>query len=230
MLNVLIVDDEAPAHEVLVHHCRAHADVRIVGQCHSAAEALAAICVGPVDLMLLDVRMPRFGGLDLLRGLSSPPLTVIVSAHRDHALDGYELDVIDYLLKPVSAQRFAAALEKVRRRLDVRPDPEPLPQQDLVLKVDRSLRRFRLDEIACCEAQGNFVRVWTDTGPVLVTSTLSGLLASLPADRFVQVHRSYIVNRGHVTEQQRGLLRLRSGQEVPIGKNFRFQQVLAGRD
>lgn len=226
MLKILIVDDEAPAHDVLAHHCARHSDLRIVGHSYNAAEALAALQQQAVDLMFLDIRMPRFGGLDLLRGLDSPPLTVIASAHREHALDGFDLDVVDYLLKPISAERFDAALDKVRRRLAQ--SETPGEAEDLVLKVDRTMRRFRLDEISHFEAQGNFVRVWT-TGlsAALATTTLRHLSEVLPADRFVQVHKSFIVNRRHIVEQRSNALLMDGGMEVPIGRSFRgFGQLI----
>lgn len=221
MLKVLIIDDEAPAHDVMLHHIAAHGDLEVVGQCYNAAEALTALETLSVDLMLLDIRMPGFGGIDLLRGLHSPPLTIIASAHRDHAVDGFDLDVVDYLLKPVSAERFTAALDKVRRRID---EAAGAQEGDIVLKVDRSMRRFPLGDIACFRAQGNFVEV--STGPnetVLATATLRSLEERLPADRFVRVHKSFIVNRMHVTEQRAGSLTLDTGLEVPIGKSFRGQ-------
>lgn len=218
MLNVLIVDDEPLAHEVLLHHCAAHHDVRVVGQCYSAAEALVAIAAQPVDLLLLDIRMPRFGGLDLLRGLESPPITVIVSAHREHALDGYDLDVVDYLLKPVSADRLAAALDKVRRRLIPTPPPA---ETDIVLKVDRALRRFQLDHITCFEAEGNFARIWSNGGSCLATITLRKLEETLPRDRFQRVHKSYVINLDAVTEFRSGTISLANGMTVPIGRSYR---------
>lgn len=226
MLNVLIVDDEVPAHEVLLHHCRTHADINVAGRCYNAAEALAAIATERVDLMFLDIRMPRFGGLDLLRGLYAPPLTVIVSAHKEHALDGFDLDVVDYLLKPVSAMRFAAALDKARRRLASDRVENGKTQQDLVLKVDRTMRRFRFDEIACFQAQGNFVQVWTQAGVVLASTTMRRLLELLPADRFVQIHRSHIVNCSYIAEHDAGSVRLDNGMQAPIGKNFRGRSLL----
>lgn len=218
MIKALIVDDEPLAHEVLLHHCRAHADLSIVGQCTSAAEALAALTAAPVDLLLLDIRMPRFGGLDLLRGLESPPLTIIVSAHREHALDGYDLDVVDYLLKPVSAARLAAALDKVRRRLaPVTAAEEP----DLVLKVDRAQRRFPLASITCFEAEGNFARVCFEGGSCLATTTLRSLEEALPADRFRRIHKSYIVNRAAVVAVRSGSVTLVDGRTIPVGKRYR---------
>lgn len=227
MLNVLIIDDEAPAHAVMSHLCAAHDDVRIVGHCYNAGEALTALQSLNVSLMVLDIRMPGFGGLDLLRGLEDPPFTIIASAHRDHAFDGFELDVVDYLLKPVSADRFAAALDKVRRRLtrfDV-----AAPIDTIVLKVDRSERRFRVDEISHFEAHGNFVRLWHDAGwSVLATATLRQLRDSLPAEQFVQVHKSFIVNRGKVVEQRADSLVIGTGAAIPIGRSFRPLARLMG--
>lgn len=218
MLNVLIVDDEPLAHDVLLHHCAAHPDVRVVGQCYNAAEALAVIGGQPVDLLLLDIRMPRFGGLDLLRGLEAPPMAIIVSAHHEHALDGYDLDVVDYLLKPVSAERLSAALDKVRRRLVPAPPPAAA---DIVLKVDRALRRFQLDHITCFEAEGNFARVWFEGDSCLATITLRKLEATLPRDRFQRVHKSYMVNLDAVTELRSGTIVLSNGMTVPVGRSYR---------
>jgi DNA-binding LytR/AlgR family response regulator len=218
MLNVLIVDDEALAHDVLLHHCAAHPDVRIVGQCYNAAEALVALSEQPVDLLLLDIRMPRFGGLDLLRGLQAPPMAIVVSAHREYALDGYDLDVVDYLLKPVSAERLAAALDKVRRRLKPALAQD---QGDIILKVDRVFRRFRVDSIACIEAEGNFAKVWFDGGNCLATITLRKIEELLPGDRFKRVHKSFVVNLDAVTQFGSRSLCLANGMKVPIGRTYR---------
>ncbi len=229
MLNVLIVDDEPPAHEVLLHHCRAYPELKVVGQCYNAAQALAMAAKFPIDLMFLDVQMPQFGGLDLLRGLQSPPLTVIVSAHREHALEGYDLDVVDYLLKPVSIDRFAAAVEKAKRRLAAQVAQAGGKAEDLVLKVDRTQRRFRLDRISCFQAQGNFVKVWSDDAESLATVTLRQVIESLPGDRFVQVHKSFVVNSERIAEQRTGAIRLDTGMEVPIGRSYRNLGSLLSR-
>ena len=218
MLNILIVDDEALAHDVLLHHCAAHADVRIVGQCYNAAEALEFLEKQPVFLLLLGIRIPRFCGLDLLCGLKPPPMAILVSAHREHALDGYDLDVIDYLLKPVSADRLAAALDKARRRLMPAKAPD---STDILLKVDRTLRRFRVDSIACLEAEGNFVRVWFDGGNCLATITLRKLEELLPGERFKRVHKSFVVNLDAVTQFGSRSLTLTNGTTVPIGRIYR---------
>ena len=175
--------------------------------------------------MLLDIRMPGFGGIDLLRGLKTSPLTIIASAHRDHAIEGFDLDVVDYLLKPVSTERFAGALEKVHRRLE---EQGPPSDDAITLKVDRFMRRFYLAEIAYIQAQGNFVSIETGVEGVLATATLRSLEVALPDDRFVRVHKSYIVNRAHVREQRVGSLLLDTGDVLPIGKSYRGRVEILG--
>lgn len=221
VLKVLIVDDEPLAHDVLSHFCELEGGIEIVAHCLNASEALFHLQEQPIDLMFLDIRMPVFGGLDLLRGLHHPPLTVIVSAHQEHALDGFELDVVDYLLKPVSAVRFAEAVAKVRRRRAIaNPDSNEEPEE-IVLKVDRAMRRFRFDDITCFRAQGNFVAVMAKGQSWLATVTMKQLLAQLPARRFVQIHRSCVVHRMRIVEQRPHELRLDDGQVVPIGRSYR---------
>lgn len=221
MLKALIVDDEPLAHDVLAHLCQREGGVEIVAHCLSAAEALTHMQAHDADLMFLDIRMPVFGGLDLLRGLHAPPLTVIVSAHQEHAFDGFELDVVDYLLKPVSPERFAEAMAKVKRRWAMQ-GKQPTNQPDeIVLKVDRALRRFRFDDIVCFRAQGNFVEVVAEGQTFLATTTMKQLLAQLPPDRFVRVHRSCIVHCLKIVEQRPAELILDNGQTIPIGRSYR---------
>lgn len=226
MLKVLLVDDEPLAHEVLKHHCRTQSDLQIVARCANAAEALAVLNRTKVDLMFLDIRMPQFGGLDLLRGLDDPPLTIIVSAHRDHALDGFDLDVVDYLLKPVSQERFACAMERARRRLTEGQANRMEGPDFVALKIDRSTRRLELSRITHVVAQGNFVLVCTDDGNFLATTTLRNLLEALPPSQFVQVHRSFVVRRDRIIEQCSSFVRLDTGEEMPIGRNYRKLALL----
>lgn len=221
VLKVLIIDDEPLAHDVLGHFCQQEADIEIVAHCLSAAEALTHLEAQAIDLMFLDIRMPVFGGLDLLRGLRNPPLTVIVSAHQEHAIDGFELDVVDYLMKPVSAARFAEAVAKVRRWRAIADPPSTAEPEEIVLKVDRAMRRFRFDDISCFRAQGNFVAVVAGGQTSLATITMKQLLIQLPADRFVQIHRSCIVHRMRIVEQRPNELVLDDGQIVPIGRSYR---------
>lgn len=235
-MRVLIVDDEPLAHQVLRHHLAAHADMQLVGCCFSAAEAMAWLAREPVDLLLLDIQLPVLTGLEMLHLLAAPPQVVLVTAYAEFALDGYRLDVTDYLLKPVSAERFAAALHKVRRRHrePVRPtEPSSSPgaaAAALVLKVDRAWRRFDPPQICCLEAYGNYVKVWQGTQVTLASTTLKALMHHAALAGFIQVHKSFVVNPAHVVGLHSQQVQLSNQQQIKIGDSFRAQarQIFGG--
>lgn len=239
-LQVLIVDDEPLAHQVLLHHLAAQPDVMVVAQCYSAAETLAVLAQQSVDVMLLDIQMPVLTGLQMLKVLADPPQVIITSAYTEYALDGFALDVTDYLVKPISAERLALALQKVRRRQQITGnhpstalnEVATVPPDYLVLKVDRELRRFELASICCFEAYGNYVKVWQGEQMTLVSSTLKQLSNKLTASAFVQVHKSFLVAASHVVGRDSQQLQLSNGLRVKIGDAYKIQarQLLADHD
>lgn len=242
MLKLLLVDDEPLAHQVLLHHLAQHPDMQVVAQSYHAAEAMAVLAQQQIDLMLLDIQLPVLTGLEMLKLLAKPPQVIITSAYADYALDGYELDVTDYLLKPISTERFAAALDKVRRKhrlltaAAITPGNVSHQQQQvadfIVLKVDRALRRFQLDTVCCFEAYGNYVKVWQGEQMTLVSSTLKQLCQQLPVTAFVQVHKSFVVAAAHVISRDSQQLRLSNQMTVKIGEAFKEQArqlLLPGR-
>jgi len=225
-LQLLIVDDEPLAHQVLLHHLAAHADFAVVGHCYSAAEAMAVLAKQQVDLMLLDIQLPVLTGLHMLKLLAKPPQVVLVTAYAEFALEGFALDVTDYLLKPVSGERLAQALDKVRRRAGLlaaaMPAAAPEPQQ-IVLKVDRELRRFDLETICCFEGYGNYVKVWQGERMTLVSATLKAIGEQTASFGFVQVHKSFLVNPRQVQSLDSQNLRLSNQQQIRIGEAFKEQ-------
>lgn len=223
MFTVLIVDDEPLAHEVIQHHLQDHSDVKIVGNCYNATQALSYLANHQVDLLLLDINMPALSGIELLKVLNQTPQVIIISAYQEYAIEGFELDVADYLLKPVSASRLAQALDKVRRRLD-----EAVPSNTdcanyIVLKVDREKRKFVFDDISLLEAYGNYVKVWQGEVVSLVSSTLKQCLQQLPQQQFVQVHKSFVVNKQQVLAVDSNHLRLEGNKLIKVGKSFKKQ-------
>ncbi|MEW5251017.1 LytR/AlgR family response regulator transcription factor [Microbulbifer sp. 2201CG32-9] len=218
-MNTLIIDDEPLAHEVLLHHSRAHADIQIVRQCYNAAEALAFLARQPVDLILLDIHMPVLSGLDMLRVMLGRPQVVLCTAYQEHALEAFELDVTDYLLKPISTERFAQALDKVRRRAGE--TVVPVVPGHIVIRVDREHRKIDLDKVQCFEAYGNYVKVWLEDSCLLTAATLKHFVETLPKDRFIQVHKSFLVNKDKVVAQDKERIRLAGDKLVKIGKVFR---------
>ncbi len=219
MLKLLIVDDEPLAHQVITYHCKAHQDISIIGHCYSAAEALAVLAKQQADLLVLDIQMPVLTGLDMLKVLHHKPQVIISSAYPQYALDGFELDVADYLLKPISAERFAMALQKVRRRLAL----EPEKAVSIVLKVERELRKFNLSEVHCFEAYGNYVKVWQGQQMVLVNATLKQIFQQVATADFIQVQKSFLVNKQHVVGLDSTSIRLSNQMQIKVGPAFKDQ-------
>ena len=227
-LQLLIVDDEPLAHQVLMHHLAAHTDVVVLGHCYSAAEAMALLATQPVDLIVLDIQLPVLTGLQMLKLLAEPPQVVLVTAYAEFALEGFALDVTDYLLKPVSSERLAVALDKVRRRAGLLlpvavPAAATAESAHIVLKVDRELRRFDLETICCFEGYGNYVKVWQGERMTLVSATLKAISEQTAGSGFVQVHKSFLVNPRQVQSLDSQSLRLSNQQQIRIGEAFKEQ-------
>jgi DNA-binding LytR/AlgR family response regulator len=228
MLKALIVDDEPLAHEVILHHLAQHADISIVGRCYNATQALSWLANGHVDLLFLDINMPDLSGIELLKVLRKRPQVIIISAYQEHALQGFELDVTDYLLKPVCNERLSQALDKVRFRAQQQLSNEPLSQH-IVLKVDREKRKFTLADITLLEAYGNYVKLWQGNDMVLVNSSLKMLIEMLPNTQFTQVHKSFVVNNAKVIALETNSMTLECGRTVKASKTFKnkFQLLLS---
>lgn len=225
MLKALIIDDEPLAHHVILHHLTAHADISIQGQCYNATDALSKLANTPIDLLFLDINMPALSGIELLKVLANRPQVVIISAYQEYALQGFELDVTDYLLKPVSAARLAQALDRVRIRVKATLAPliTATQQAYITLKVDREKRKFILDTISVLEAYGNYVKVWQDSSMSLVSSTLKQLLSGLPEDSFLQVHKSFVINKSRIVAVDGDIVHLACGKKIKVGKSFKKQ-------
>ena len=218
MLKLLVVDDEPLAHQVLQHHLQDSTDIALVGSCYNATEALRFLAQQPVDLLLLDINMPALSGIELLKVLHNRPPVILISAYKEFAIEGFELDVVDYLVKPVSRSRLLEAINKVYRRLGTASlQAEPY----IVLKVDREKRRFLVNDIDLLEAYGNYVKVWQGEQVTLVNSTLKRLLQLLPALQFIQVHKSFVVNKSKIVALEQEQLRLEGGQPVKVGKAYK---------
>jgi DNA-binding LytR/AlgR family response regulator len=172
--------------------------------------------------------MPDLSGIELLKVLRKRPQVIIISAYQEHALQGFELDVTDYLLKPVCDERLSKALDKVRFRAQKQLSNEPVPQH-IVLKVDREKRKFTLADITLLEAYGNYVKLWQGDDMVLVNSSLKLLIEMLPNTQFTQVHKSFVVNNAKVIAVDTDYLTMDCGRTVKASKTFKkdLQLLLA---
>ncbi|WP_281557895.1 LytTR family DNA-binding domain-containing protein [Thalassomonas sp. RHCl1] len=231
MLRILIVDDEPLAHEVVITYINECPGLQLVGQCYSGTEALAFVKENPVDLIMLDIEMPVLTGFDFLSLLPEKPQVVITSAYQEYALEGFNMDVSDYLLKPFRFDRFKQAIDKVKQRIHQAKIKEPevndqAGNQNIFIKVDRKQVQINLAEISCFEAYGNYVKVWRDRQALLTPKTLTSFEQSLPPSQFVRVHKSAIVNYHMIDYVEGDSLKLTDGKMVAIGKQYKANLVL----
>lgn len=220
LLKALIIDDEPLAHEVILYHLAQHSDFSIIGRCYNATQALSWLANNRVDLLFLDINMPELNGIEMLKVLRKRPQVIIISAYQEYAIQGFELDVTDYLLKPVCSERLSQALDKVRLRAQKHLPKEVVPKY-VVLKVDREKRKFALADITLLEAYGNYVKLWQDNDMVLVSSSLKLLIEMLPNTQFTQVHKSFVVNNAKVIAVETDTLRMECGRTVKVSKTFK---------
>jgi two-component system LytT family response regulator len=235
-LRCLLVDDEPLAHSVMRTYLdRLPALATWVGSCYGAIEALTFLQATPVDVLFLDVDMPELTGLELLRALPQPPAVVLCTAHAAHALDAFDLGVVDYLLKPIRFERFIKTINRLHAgtaalaplaaaTLPIPAPPEPATDS-IFLKTDAGTERVRLADLQFVEGYGNFVKCHLASGRVLLTAeTMKQMESQLASARFLRIHKSYLVNLASVERLSGNMLRV-GGAEVPVGSTYR-QDVL----
>lgn len=229
-LRCLLVDDEAPALDVLQSHISNTKGLEVVACCNNAVEAMDVLHEKQVDLIFLDIKMPRLLGTDFLRSLSTAPKVVFVTAYRDYASEGYDLDAVDYLVKPVSFERFLKAVSKVRRLLghEVSPQQEEYKRNMeafVYLKVDKSMQKIFIGDIVYIESWKDYVKIFFTNGKnFLVKQSISSMENLLSEHRFLRVHRSYIISMEKVSGFTNSDIRL-GEKEIPIGRLFK-QKVM----
>lgn len=228
-LRCLIVDDEPLAHDVILRYLDDIPFLENAGQCYLATEAFAFLNHHAVDLIFLDIRMPKLSGLDFLRTFNQRPLVVITSAYEEHALESFELEVVDYLLKPFRFDRFLKAANRaleqhiLRKQAGVVPARVLPPQEPepLYIKSDKKLVQMQLDDVYYLESLGNYVKVWGRDQFLLTQRTLGSFEEQLPGDAFIRIHKSFILNKKFVHYIEGNMIRLLNGKVLPLGKTFK---------
>ena len=211
--NCLIVDDEPLARKLIASHLAKVEGLQLSGACNNAFEAASALQQKNIDLLFLDIQMPEFNGLQLIKTLKNPPAIILTTAHREFAADAFDLDVIDYLLKPVSFDRFLKAVNRYYEyATPALPEYRESADGHIIIKSDRKLVKVHLDEIRYVESLDDYVKVCLADREITTRETISKIAHSLPVDRFVRVHRSFVVSVRHVETI--------SGDGVTIGRRL----------
>jgi DNA-binding LytR/AlgR family response regulator len=226
-IRCLLIDDEPPALKVLsTYIANLNNGLEIVGQCKNALEALDVLQQNTVDVIFLDIKMPHIIGTDFLKNLSHPPKVIFVTAYRDYAVDGFELDAVDYLVKPVSFERFFKAITKLNRMLGketsaIIPKDVPSPGSFIYLKVDRDMKKIFVDDIKYIEGWKDYVKVFLNNGKFLVVKQSISAMENLFSEhKFLRVHRSYLVSFDKISGYNNVSIQL-SGYEIPIGRLYK---------
>lgn len=231
-MNCLVIDDEPLAREGLVNYVNQIETLTLAGQAADPVEALAILEKNKVDLLLLDIQMPKMTGLDFLRTLTAPPLVILTTAYPSFALEGYQLDVLDYLVKPITFPRFLKSVMKAKKQYDLLNPPQSISEKNtpgnsnshIFIKTDGRIERIEFGEIYVVESMQNYVAFHTVRGKFLSLTPLKSTIDNLPSERFIQVHRSFVVNKEKVRTIDGNVIVI-DKHRIPISRN-RFEEVM----
>ena len=226
-IKCLIVDDEPPAREVLKRYIEEIPTLEMVGDCGNAIQAVAVLQQKVIDLIFLDIRMPQLNGTDFLKTLKNPPKIIFTTAYSEYALEGYELDIVDYLLKPVRFDRFLKAVNKAFPAPDYRQSPnqpiladEKKNESFIYFRADRKMIKVLLSDILYIESMKDYVKVITRDNSIITKQSISSVETMLPEKSFIRTHRSFIVSVNKIKSFTNEIIEI--GQaEIPIGKLYR---------
>jgi len=230
MIKCIIVDDEPLAIEVIENYLEQLDGYEIVARCKNAIQAFSVLEKEIVDLMFLDIQMPKLTGIDFLKSLKNPPQIILTTAYIDYAVEGYELDILDYLVKPISFERFFKSINKYTKRSNPNQHKE-LPhitkseKQDYIfIKANKKNHKIYFSNILYVESIKDYVKIHFVDSRLVVKTTLSDFEGRLPDETFLRIHRSYVVNLDHITAHTLKDVEI-DKIEIPIGVSYK-QQVL----
>ncbi|MEM7102085.1 MAG: LytTR family DNA-binding domain-containing protein [Bacteroidota bacterium] len=222
--KVLIVDDEEPARDLLKVYAGKLEELEVEAIVSNALDAKKVIETGSVDILLSDIQMDDLTGIDLVKTLKNPPVTIFTTAYSEYALEGFDLDIIDYMVKPISFQRFCKAIDKATELIRFRKEDEGTIPQSMstvegaqhktdffFVKTNRKLVKVAYADILFVESYGEYVKIYTSDDVILALQTTAFMEQHLPSSEFIRIHRSHIINLGHVSEI--------SGNEVTIDRH-----------
>lgn len=227
MIKTIIVDDEPLAQDILEAHISNLPELELVAKCSNAMEANQALRDNDIDLMFLDIQMPQLTGVEFLRSLSNPPMVIFTTAYAEYAVEGFNLEALDYLLKPISFERFMKAANKAVEKHSASCTSSTTSDSGedfFFVKSDKKMMKVYYRDILYIEGLKDYVIIRTETGRVITLQTMKSLVEKLPSDMFQRIHRSYILNLTKIKAIEGNMVEVtEKGQPkmIPIGKNYR---------
>jgi two-component system, LytTR family, response regulator LytT len=231
-MRCLVIDDEPLALQQMAAYVRKTPDLELAAECVSAFDAIAALQQTEIHLMFVDINMPDLNGMDLVKSLAECPLVIFTTAYSEYAVEGFKVDAIDYLLKPISYADFVKAANKARQLFDLKARGESTPGTavgQLFVKSEYKLVRVNFADIRYIESKHEYVQIHLVNGSSVMTMvSMKAIEEQLPADRFLRVHRSFIVNLAKITVVERSRIVFDGKIYIPVGDQFKkaFQQFI----
>jgi len=227
----LVIEDEPLAQDVLKKYIQDHPSLELVATCTDALQAQQVLAKQPVSIIFLDINLPRLSGIGFLKTLSHPPLVIFTTAYPEFAAEGFELDAIDYLVKPFSFERFLKAINKALEKLERRSTEKSTAPASIFIKADKKVYKINLDDILYLEALDDYVKLVTAQQSYLVNDTLKSLQEELPVTQFMRVHKSYIISKNNIVFFEGNYVRI-GEKDIPIGASYReeFNNRVRGKN
>jgi len=223
MIKYLIIDDEYIAHEIIKGYCDLLPNMKLMKSCFDALEAFEYLNKHKVDLIFLDLNMPKLKGFEFLKTLADPPKVIVTTAYQEYALEGYELNISDYLLKPFGFERFLKAINKTFSTSPVSgvisSESEAISNR-IFLQSNKKYIQIEINSIQFLEATGNYVKIFTITEILTIRGKISTLLELLPKNEFLQVHKSFAVAPKHINSIESSRITI-GNHIIPIGNLFK---------
>ncbi len=218
-INCIIVDDEPVSQDILKKYVADTPALNLMQTCNNAFEASEALMQYKIDLIFLDINMPKLSGMKFYKSLNNPPYVIFTTAYPEFAAEGFEVDAIDYLLKPFPFDRFLKAVNRANDRIS-KLENKSTPGEYILLKADKKLHRINLSDISHLEALGDYVKVFYNDSFILVHETLQRLLDQLPETEFIRIHKSYVISTGNISYVEGNQVKI-GAYEIPIGQKYR---------
>lgn len=224
--NVLVVDDEFLARKLLIDYISKIDILHVIAQCSNAFEAITYLQKERIDILLLDIQMPDITGLELLRNLQNAPCVILTTAYSEYALESYNLNVVDFILKPVGFPRFFQAINKAIEKLDRHVTTETAAytvkrsNDFLMVKANYKMHKINFDDLLFIEGQHEYVTFNLANRRITALYSLRNLEEQLPSDRFIRIHKSFIVSLRHIEDIEGNLMTV-AGNKIPIGGSYR---------
>lgn len=219
MINCIIVEDAPLAVDKLKNFISKVPLLDLAGTFDNGLDAFDYLQSNTIDLLFLDIQMEQFTGLQLLQALHTRPHIIIVSAYGEYAVQGFEYDVTDYLLKPYSFERFLKAVNKVQTEMASNPPAQPLPKDYIFLKTEYRMVRINLCDILYIEGKGAYLHVITDTTRIMTLLSFKEIESLLPAKQFIRIHKSYLIAINKIDNIERNVVKI-ANMRIPIGKSY----------